>query len=133
MAKILQPMGETVYVNTAYKSHSQCYHVDENCSKMKEGNNDRAIDKAVAEWHELDPCTYCHDNEPHRGRKLTSEECSRIRAELIGGHPAKELVKTVPLSMKHFRKHVRGECTHEVSHPPAEFKQQGKKWVQADE
>jgi hypothetical protein len=53
--------------NGASASH---YHADKTCSRVQQPDRYRNRDQAYIEFHDLEPCPYCHD---HLSRPLDGE------------------------------------------------------------
>lgn len=59
MTDALEPHGDPVIVSTSWRSNAQTYHTDPDCPAVDRIRHKRHIDRAAAEWKDLDQCQLC--------------------------------------------------------------------------
>lgn len=136
--RVLTPSDDEPEVKIA-KRNTQAYHTADcrTIYRMRErGVGFKTVKLSVAEWRDLHECDICEregaydpDATPDRSGHADPEDapgvaaptCAAWRTYLGSGLPALELIDIVPYSETEVRRHLKGECAHEVSEPAYAF------------
>ena len=130
--RVVQPTGKTVYIRT--QSLGECYH-KKDCDDIDDLERKKAVDKSVAEWKNLEPCTHCHNKT--RGYTVPvvdGPDVDRIRIALAETDcKAPDLEPEYPCTGKTIRYHATDSMNRNYitnpTKPPVEWDREKQTYV----
>lgn len=124
------------------RSSYDTYHTHpESCDKITRTAATREVKQSIAEWKGNSLCERCAalDSAPESpidvadathtpGDSVTPAACHALRREVARGHNARAVGDAIGLGKSTTYTHLRGECGHDIAHPPLVYDEDANAW-----
>ena len=117
------------------RSSSDAYHTyPDECDKINTETHTRSVKQSIAEWQGKHLCGRCAELEARpgplaeltpadRGSKgvIAADACATLREHVAAGHDPVAVGDELGMTKSCVYRHLRGEVSHEVPHPPLAY------------